>query len=545
MAESQSTTTVDTFDFQPLFTEDEDTVKARLLDPFLLVEDPELQFSIREGGFLFDMITTIALEFARAYEALNQTAAVSFLTGASGDYLDQKGVELNRPRLAAAYATTSLTVNAANGTVIPAATRFSTTTSGDDDDPPIEFASTVAVTVGVSGVASVPVISTSPGANTNVPAQSITQMVDLVTGVIYVSNDYASTGGTDEETDNAYRSRLVSSLRASGGPGVREDYRDWAREISGVSDAVVFPHWDGGGTVKVVIMGPDLTVPTSAVLRTVQDYLDPSVAVLATMETDEAWTGVTFSTTKAEGSASVLITAPSNATSTAELIRDEHLDYIAANDRFSLWVNVNSSLANLTSIRFQVVDDVGLVSYKQFVPADLSSGEQYLEWTLSDMVVPTDFDWANLKKFQVVTTTTSSGAFSFNVDAWRVTDSDGGVGQGRAPIGAQVTVVAARLRPIYVQVQVVPAPGYSVASLQSAIEANLTAYFAVRRSTTGYLYLSEIANVVNDTPGVQTYYNVRLNNASDDPNLQQAGIAADLVLTAADVPVLSVLDLTT
>ena len=47
------------------------------------------------------------------------------------------------------------------------------------------------------------------------------------------------------------------------------------RGVEGVGAVKVFPLWNGRGTVKVVITGPDLTEAPEALVRKVQEYIDP------------------------------------------------------------------------------------------------------------------------------------------------------------------------------------------------------------------------------------------------------------------------------
>lgn len=521
------------YDFDPLFSESETTIRDRILDPFVSDPDPERRFSVRQGSFLWDFVTTVSLEMFLLYERLNQTAAVAFLVGAYGDYLDQKGVELNQPRKGAAASYVNLTIEAAPGLVIGAGTRFTTTSVSDSEDTPVEFATTIDATVPVEGVLVVRAAATVPGTIGNVDAHTITQMVDILDGVIYVTNENPAVNGVDEESDDDYRGRLIEALQAAGGPGTVADYRVWTKEVTGVGEAIVFPHWDGGGTVKVVVIGPEVTVPSTETVRAVQDYLDPSVALLAAMDPDEAWAGAGFSTAaKHEGSTSLQITANTSTTVTARLERDEALAYITSADEFSIWIDQVSALTNLSAVTLRIEDDGGLQATLALDNTDIALGEQVYEFPLSALTVPGGFDWANIKAFEISVTATGVGACTTRFDAWRVKDINGGVGQGKAPIGAQVTVTAARMLPVDVSANVVPASGFTLPTVYPVIASRLQSYFASRRSTSGFIFLSEVANVINDTPGVLTYYDVELN-----------GAAADLGISAQDIPVLNTLDL--
>ena len=51
----------------------------------------------------------------------------------------------------------------------------------------------------------------------------------------------------------------------------------WAREKTGVGKSKAFPLWDGPGTVKVVLLDNEMRSPTSSVVESVQQYIDPTM----------------------------------------------------------------------------------------------------------------------------------------------------------------------------------------------------------------------------------------------------------------------------
>lgn len=81
--------------------------------------------------------------------------------------------------------------------------------------------------------------------------------------------------GEDEESDEALRSRYLSSFEAYGFGGNIADYREKVNSLSGVGDCKVYPAWNGGGTVKVIIVSPTFGAPEDTVVDYVQNELDP------------------------------------------------------------------------------------------------------------------------------------------------------------------------------------------------------------------------------------------------------------------------------
>ena len=118
--------------------------------------------------------------------------------------------------------------------------------------------------------------SLDTGASSNIGAYEVDQLVDSVDGVASVSNANPFTGGTDDEDDDTYRNRLVLALASNVGQGNKDDYVRWATSVDGVDAASVIPLWNGNNTVKVVLVGPENTAVSGAVVTEVQTLIDPS-----------------------------------------------------------------------------------------------------------------------------------------------------------------------------------------------------------------------------------------------------------------------------
>lgn len=126
---------------------------------------------------------------------------------AYGDYLDQlaaiRGVS---PRFGATASSTYVRVVAEEGTSYLAGTHQFTSTSG------IVFVPEKSVTVGVNGYAYVKVRSLQSGLTANVDALSINQVSPIPEGHINCTNEYAATGGRDQEDDELFRQRIKENM---------------------------------------------------------------------------------------------------------------------------------------------------------------------------------------------------------------------------------------------------------------------------------------------------------------------------------------------
>ena len=174
--------------------------------------------------------------------------------------LQRKGII----RKLAAYATASLTV--AGTFEIKAGDLFETTGG-------IQFE---AVEDGTSSPVQVKCLTA--GSVGNVPAGSITIMPVTIPGVTSVINDAAATGGYEQESDPDLRQRYYEACQAPATSGNIYHYKIWAKEITGVGDAKIFPLEGGDNTVTITIIDSNKQPASTELVAEVQEYIDPSSA---------------------------------------------------------------------------------------------------------------------------------------------------------------------------------------------------------------------------------------------------------------------------
>lgn len=130
-----------------------------------------------------------------------------FPDSAYGEYLDNlaaiRGVA---PRFGAVGSTTYVRVTADEGTSYIAGIHTFTSTSG------IVFDLEESGVVGINGYAYLKVHSQQSGLNTNVDALSINKVSPIPQGHISVINEYAATGGFDQESDTLFRERIKTNM---------------------------------------------------------------------------------------------------------------------------------------------------------------------------------------------------------------------------------------------------------------------------------------------------------------------------------------------
>ena len=80
----------------------------------------------------------------------------------------------------------------------------------------------------------------------------------------------------DEEDTEALRARYLNSFKSSAFGGNKQDYKEKVNSLDGVGGTVVIPVWNGGGTVKLIIINSGYNVASTTLVNAVQEAIDPS-----------------------------------------------------------------------------------------------------------------------------------------------------------------------------------------------------------------------------------------------------------------------------
>lgn len=192
-----------------------------------------------------------------------------FVSTAEGDYLDKIGAEYGLPRTAAVKATGNATVTGTTGTVVPAGTEL-------QSDADQVYLVNAEVTL-AAGSAIVALTAKTAGADGNDDVGITLEFVSPITDINTTATVGAGglSGGTDEESDADYRSRVLLKKRTAPHGGAENDYVNWCLEVSGVTRVWTFPLYQGLGTIGVAFVRDDDTsiIPNEAQQTTVYNYL--------------------------------------------------------------------------------------------------------------------------------------------------------------------------------------------------------------------------------------------------------------------------------
>jgi uncharacterized phage protein gp47/JayE len=170
-----------------------------------------------------------------------------------------------------------------NGMVIPTGTVLQSAVDippgSDSAYPMVSFETTEDITT----AADIPVIGNiralDPGAIGNLPQGSTLTITPAIFGIVTTANVVALSGGTDTETDDELRARILKRIQNPPMGGDATDYEQWALAGPGVTRAWASPQEMGIGTMTVRFLMDDLRAsddgwPTADDIQTVKLYLD-------------------------------------------------------------------------------------------------------------------------------------------------------------------------------------------------------------------------------------------------------------------------------
>ncbi len=210
-----------------------------------------------------------AAAFHLLYEYLDYMARQLFVSAADEAGLEAIASEYGIARTAATYAVGSGSTTGTNGVLIPAGTQLQSTSE--------QIYETDADVTVAAGTATLVFTATVAGADGNDdPAITLT-FISPIAGVntsVTVDAD-GIYDGTDEETDDVLRERVLARKRQPPHGGASFDYETWALEVAGVTRAWAQPLYQGVGTIGVAFVRDDDTsiIPNSTQRAAVRTYI--------------------------------------------------------------------------------------------------------------------------------------------------------------------------------------------------------------------------------------------------------------------------------
>ena len=197
---------------------------------------------------------------------------------ASGQILDDKGYDFGVDRKGAVKAIHSVTLHKSTPVVVDTFVPdgFLLTTTAIGNKPPVKFEVIAGqqkqIAKGQKEVVNVLVECTEFGEVGNVSNGAISLIAQA--GFDSVTDSEIYLAGTEIESDESYRQRILERKRRPARAGVPADWERWALEVKGVTKAKCFRCARGVGTADVVIWGNNGDIPEQGLIERCQQYLE-------------------------------------------------------------------------------------------------------------------------------------------------------------------------------------------------------------------------------------------------------------------------------
>lgn len=226
-----------------------------------MMERVSAELDKREGSLIYDASMPAAIEFALHFAVVDYFIKNTFGDTADREYLIERALERGLTPYSATAATVKIMATPTD-TALPVGSRY----SYDDVN--------YRITKSLGEAGTYEAVCETPGALGNKPSGRVIP-IDYIRGLQYATLISVIAPGEDEEDTETFRARYLASFNTQAYGGNIKDYQDKVNAIPGVSGVKVYPVWNGGGTVKVVIMTSEYKPASTELVAEVQERLDP------------------------------------------------------------------------------------------------------------------------------------------------------------------------------------------------------------------------------------------------------------------------------
>ena len=240
-----------------------EAIKQRIFDNI------NIDIDKREGSFLSNMVSPLSEELAKAYINMSDILSLGFIEDTFDTYLDKRVSEFGVYRKQGSKAIGEIKVEGkegaiiTNGTLIKANDLYFTVLND------IELPTDNILYVEANEV----------GYKYNLLANTEFELVEKNDKVTKLINKSNFTKGVDIESDEELRKRFIKVVNNPSTSGNKNHYEEWALEVNGVSRAIVYPLWNGNGTVKVMVIGNDNKPVLEDVRKNVEDHITENMPI--------------------------------------------------------------------------------------------------------------------------------------------------------------------------------------------------------------------------------------------------------------------------
>lgn len=211
----------------------------------------------REGSPIYLALAPACFELAEAYMELEAIRNMTYADTSIGEDLTRRCAERGVYRRPATYALRKGVLN----TNVPLGTRFRLDET------------TYSVTKELESN-TYELQCEQPGAIGNAYVGALLP-ITYIKGLMSAELTDILVPGEEVEEDESLRKRYFESLESEAYGGNVADYKNKTKAIDGVGGVKVYPVWNGGGTVKLVIVDTEYNKPNPTLIEKVQTLIDP------------------------------------------------------------------------------------------------------------------------------------------------------------------------------------------------------------------------------------------------------------------------------
>ncbi|WP_027629472.1 baseplate J/gp47 family protein [Ruminiclostridium cellobioparum] len=211
----------------------------------------------REGSVIFDALAPAAAELVQMYIEADVILNEAFADTASREYLIKRAAERGVAPKAASYAVVKGIFNMN----VPVGSRFSLGSLNYKVTEKIAESQfkLECETAGTEG---------NRNFGTLIP-------INYIDGLSYAEVTEILIPGEDEEETEQLRARYFATLDSQAFGGNITDYKEKVNELQGVGGVKVYPVWNGGGTVKLIVINSEYNKPSEELISDIQTRIDP------------------------------------------------------------------------------------------------------------------------------------------------------------------------------------------------------------------------------------------------------------------------------
>lgn len=221
----------------------------------------------REGSIIYDALAPTCYQLAAFIMQLKNVLLETFVVTATGEYLDYRAQETGLERIEATKAIVRARLTREDGSPFSVALGSRFSSIGDD---PVYYTVIAAEEEGIFRLqAEIAGESGNKYIGVLLPLNNFNGLAEAMVTEILIP-------ARDTETDEELRKRIIDSKEIVTFGGNITDYYYLTLGIQGVGAVQIYPVWNGGGTVRLVILDDTFKAANEVLVERVQQMIDPT-----------------------------------------------------------------------------------------------------------------------------------------------------------------------------------------------------------------------------------------------------------------------------